>query len=169
MFPWGPMKNCNNFAFWNLLDYWRTLLHSKKTLIIYHSLKCFSIGKCIKNRNSTTAMKHELLKKDGLKLKKGFEAQLKIEFLPPNNCTKKCLKKTLLLQQSTLMLKNFKYKQKICFLFKMNMVDRIIFSGYLIVPMFRLITYGCLAAGKKERKRERDTERNRMYQWVIYI
>ena len=46
----------------------------------------------------------------------------------------------------------------------MNMVDRIIFSGYLIVPMFRLITYGCLAAGKKERKRERDTERNRMYQ-----
>ena len=105
-------------------------------------------------------MKHELLKKDGLKLKNVFEAQLKIEFLPPNNFSKKCLKKALLLQQSTLILKNFKYKQKNMFLFKMDMVDTIIFFwilGSIYIPTDNVWLLGCLK--KREKKRDRETER----------
>lgn len=78
--PWWPMKGCRNLNALNLLDCWKRHFQGK-ILNIYPSLKGFSSWKCIKYRNFAVAIKYELLKWN----------RLEIEFLTPNNSSKKCL------------------------------------------------------------------------------
>ena len=91
--PWWPMKCWKNFAIWNLQDYWKTHFQSKKHWKHVLLWDTFLVDNVL--RIALRQLQWNMSYWNGKDGKLSFQTQLKITFLPQNNSSKKCLKKSL--------------------------------------------------------------------------